>query len=109
MSALGKAADNAAAGERGEWRRAGAAGAFLAVAVFVTFLVANQAYYLRHSRWTDFELSYATPTAGGEFVEAGSRLILNPRMQMWIERRVSAYQVAVGVGAANDVVLDAAF
>ncbi len=27
----------------------------------------------------------------------------------FFERRVSAYQVAVGVGAANDVVLDAAF
>ena len=87
-------ADDAAVGERGAWRRAVAAGAFLAVAVFVTFLVANQAYYLRHSRWTDFELSYATPTAGGEFVEAGSRLILNPRMRKRIERRVSAEELA---------------
>jgi len=28
---------------------------------------------------------------------------------MTFERRSSAYQVAVGVGAANDVTLDAAF
>jgi len=74
--------------------RAVVAGALLATVIFAGLLVANRAYYLRHARWTDFELSYATPTAGGEFVEAGSRLSLNPRIQTRIERRLSAAELA---------------
>ncbi len=104
MSGSTKGANSAgdtAAGDCVAWRRAVATGAFLAVAVFVTFLVANQAYYLRHARWTDFELSYATPTAGGEFIEAGSRLALNPRMQTWIERSLSAEELAAMQAASR--------
>lgn len=71
----------------------------VAAAVFAVILILDRDRYLRHERWTEFQLLRhdprvgnplpMDPTAGGEFVTAWLGLALNPKIAPRVELQLS--------------------